>query len=134
MSLEIYQNNCLLYSGKDFPEGQMRVDIPVEWPGTLTIITGNKTHNDMLIENGFIVKQKYIEVIGLLINNFPLHIDQLDCVFDCCREDRSEITHENFWGFNGVITINFDAKNPMRYLLALNSEFDINRLTWNHNE
>lgn len=129
MSLEIYQNDFLLYSGKDFEEGRLQVNVYVEWPGTLTIKTGNKTFDDILIENGTVVKQKFLEVVGLSINNFPLHIDYLDRVFNCCCEGQTKITHENFWGFNGVITIDFNTKDPMRYLLATNSEFVINRLT-----
>lgn len=135
MSIDIYQHDQLLYAGRDFDEGKLRVDVIIEWPGQLIIKVGNKNNNDALVDDtGFIIKHKFVDVVGVLINNFPINIDLLDKVFNCQKEGQDTVTHENFWGFNGTITVNFDTENPMRYLLAHNNQFDINRLTWNNNE
>jgi len=84
--------------------------------------------------NGNIFKDKSIEVTGILINNFPIHQDLIDKLFICQREGSSEITNENWWGFNGKIKIVFDQANPMRYMLYLKNEFNMNRLYWDLND
>jgi hypothetical protein len=40
----------------------------------------------------------------------------------------------HFWGFNGNTKIIFDQPTPMRYMLALKNEFNMNRLYWDTNE
>ena len=64
MSIDIYQQDQLLYSGRDLDEGQLKVDVPFEWPGQLTIIVGNKNDCDALVDDsGFIVKHKFVKCI-----------------------------------------------------------------------
>lgn len=135
IKIEMFDQTTPIYAGENLPDGPMRIDCQINWPTTINIITSNKTSNDMEVDsNGNILKDKSIEVVGMSINNFPIHQDLIDKLFVCQREGSSEITNENWWGFNGNIKIEFDQPNPMRYMLALKNEFNMNRLYWDTNE
>lgn len=136
MNIDIQEKEKILFSGRDLNEGTMDVNIRLaQWPTKLSIDLSNKQKNDTQCDSqGIIIKDKSIEVIAISINGFPLHIDLIDQIFDCQREGSSEISHENYWGFNGKVIMNLHSKNPMRYLLSHNNQFDINKLSWNDDE
>ena len=135
IKIEMFDQTTTIYAGENLSDGPLRIDCEIDWPTTVNIITSNKTSDDMEFDsNGIILKDKSIEVVGILINNFPIHQDLIDKLFVCQREGSSEITNENWWGFNGNTKIIFDQPNPMRYMLALKNEFNMNRLYWDTNE
>lgn len=135
MKLEMFDLTAPIYTGENLPDGPVRIDCEINWPTTINIVTSNKHPTDTEVDvNGNIVKDKSIEVVGMSINNFPIHQDLIDKLFICQREESSTITNENWWGFNGKIKITFDQPNPMRYMLALKNEFNMNRLHWDLNE
>jgi hypothetical protein len=135
MKIEMFDQQLLVYTGENLPDGPIRIDCQINWPTILNITTSGKHPNDMEVDaDGSIIKDKSIEVTGVLINNFPIHQDLIDKIFICQREGSSEITNENWWGFNGKIKVIFDQLNPMRYMLALKNEFNMNRLHWDTNE
>jgi len=135
MKFEMFDQTTPIYVGENLPNGPMRVDCQINWPTTVNIITSNKNPDDMEVDvDGNTLKDKSIEVVGILINNFPIHQDLIDKLFICRAEGSSNTTHENWWGFNGKIKIEFDQPNPMRYMLALKNEFNMNRLHWDINE
>jgi hypothetical protein len=135
MKVEIYDQHTCVYTGENLTEGPLQIDCMVNWPTTVNITLSNKGKNDTLIdEAGEIIKDKAIEVTQVLINNFPIHQDLIDKIFICRREGSDRDTNENWWAFNGNIKILFDQPNPMRYMLSLKNEFDVNRLQWNSNE
>jgi hypothetical protein len=133
MHVDILDQQQLLYSGQNLKEGILNISIEVTWPTQLTIITSNKhdtdTEND---DDGNIIGDKSIEVTGILINNFPIQIDLVDQLFNCQWHNSKEVTHENYLGLNGTVTIDFDKANPMRYFLELKNQFDMNRLQWDN--
>lgn len=135
MKIEMFDQKKSVYVGENLPDGPLRIDCCIDWPTTLNIITSNKHSNDCEVDiEGNILKDKSIEVVGILINNFPIHQDLIDKLFLCHKEGSSHITNENWWGFNGKIKIIFDQSNPMRYMLSLKNEFNMNRLHWNLDE
>lgn len=136
MNIDIVEDNKILFSGRDLDEGLLAVDLKVSrWPTELLIYLTGKRKNDTLCDDqGIIITDKSIEVVGITLNRFPLHIDLLDRVFDCEREGSTDISHENYWGFNGKVTMKLHGKNPVRYLLSHNNQFDINKLSWNDHE
>ena len=135
MKVEIHDQHTCVYTGENLTEGPLQIDCMVNWPTTVNITLSNKGKNDTLIdEAGEIIKDKAIEVTQVLINNFPIHQDLIDKIFICRREGSDRDTNENWWAFNGNIKILFDQPNPMRYMLFLKNEFDVNRLQWNSNE
>jgi len=131
----MFDQTTPIYTGENLPDGPARIDCQINWPTTIHIVTSNKHPDDMEIDaNGNILKDKSIEITGILINNFPIHQDYIDKLFICQQEGSSDITSENWWGFNGKIKIIFDQPNPTRYMLSLKNEFNMNRLYWNINE
>jgi hypothetical protein len=135
LKIEMFDQLSPVYTGENLPDGPIRIDCQINWPTTVNIITSGKHPNDMEVDaDGNIIRDKSIEVIGVLINNFPIHQDLIDKLFVCQREGLIETTHENWWGFNGRIQIQFDQHNPMRYMLSLRNEFNMNRLHWDTDE
>lgn len=135
MKLELFDQQTPIYCGENFLDGPLRIDCLINWPTTINIVTSNKHPDDIEVDaSGNIIRDKSIEVTGILINNFPIHQDLVDKLFICQKAGSSEITHENWWGFNGNIKLNFDKSNPMRYMLSLKNEFNMNRLYWDTNE
>ena len=135
MKIEIFDQTRPIYTGENLSDGPLRINCLIDWPTTVNITTSNKTPGDTKIDNnGNILRDKSIEVTGILINNFPIHQDLIDKLFICQHTGSSDITNENWWGFNGNIKIIFDHANPMRYMLSLKNEFNMNRLYWDTNE
>ena len=135
MKVEIYDQHTHVYTGENLTEGPLQINCMIRWPTTINITLSNKGKNDTLINDaGEIIKDKAIEVTQVLINNFPIHQDLTDKIFICRREGSDVDTNENWWAFNGNIKILFDQPSPMRYMLSLKNEFDVNRLQWNINE
>ena len=135
MKIEMFDQTRLIYTGENLPDGPFRINCLIDWPTTVNIITSNKTQDDTEIDaSGNILKDKSIEVTGILINNFSIHQDLIDKLFICQHEGSPNITNENWWGFNGTIKIIFDHATPMRYMLSLRNEFNMNRLYWNTDE
>lgn len=133
MKIEIFDQTKHIYTGENLPDGQLRIDCEINWPTTVIIITSNKSPKDIEVDGtGNIIRDKSIEAIGILINNFSIHQDIIDKLFICQHDGLSNITNENWWGFNGHIKIQFDKPNPTRYMLALKNKFDMNRLYWDH--
>jgi hypothetical protein len=135
MKIEIYDQHACIYTGENLTEGPLKIDCMIDWPTTVNITLSNKGKTDTLTdETGEIIKDKAIEVTEVLINNFPIHQDLIDKLFICRREGSDVDTNENWWSFNGTVKILFDQLNPMRYMLSLRNEFNINRNHWNNND
>lgn len=135
MKIDIYDQQARVYTGENLIEGPLQIDCMINWPTTVNITLSNKGQDDTLIDkSGKIIKDKAIEVTQVLINNFPIHQDLIDKMFICRREGSDVDTNENWWSFNGTVKILFDQLNPMRYMLSLRNEFNINRNHWNNNE
>lgn len=131
MKIEIFDQATPIYVGENLSDGPLRIDCLINWPTVINIVMSNKHPKDTEVDNnGCILKDKSIEVIGILVNNFSIHQDLIDKLFICQREGSSSTSNENWWGFNGKIKIIFDQLNPMRYMLALKNEFNMNRLYW----
>jgi hypothetical protein len=135
LTIEIFDQTRSIYTGEDLPDGPLRIDCLIDWPTTVNIVTSNKHTNDIEFDiDGNILKDKSIELIGISINNFPIHQDLIDKLCVCQKNGSSTITYENWWGFNGNIKFEFNQPTPMRYMLSLKNEFNMNRLYWDINE
>jgi hypothetical protein len=131
MALKIYNENLLLYEQDNFTEGPGQINFTTNWPSVITIYASNKKNGDTIFNNkGKVIADKAVEITGILINGFAVHIDMIDKLFHCIRDGSNITTHENYWGFNGCIKINFTEESPMRYMLELGNQFDVNRLEW----
>ena len=131
MALKIYNEDLLIYEQDTFVEGAGQINLTVNWPSILTIYSSNKKNDDTVTNSeGKVIIDKAIEITGILINGFAIHNDMIDKLFNCLRDGSNIITHENYWGFNGIIKINFNNQSPMRYMLELKNQFDVNRLEW----
>ena len=123
IKMQMFDQTTPIYTGENLSDGPMRIDCEITWPTTVNIVTSNKHPDDSEVDiNGNTIKDKSIEITGILVNNFPIHQDLVDKLFICQREGSVDTTNENWWGFNGKIKIIFDQSNPMRYMLSLKNE------------
>ena len=135
MHLEIFDGTKSIYTTPDLTDGLLCIDCEINWPTTINIIISNKGNEDTLTDqNGTVIKDKAIEVTQVLINNFPIQQNLIDKIFICRRDGATVDTNENWWGFNGTVKIMFNQPTPMRYMLSLKNEFDINQLRLGKNE
>lgn len=131
MSIQISDHTGIRYTNSSFEPGPVCIKCTIAWPTQVTIDLSNKHSNDIIQDsNGNIIENKAIEIDTVLINNFPIQYELMEQIFNCKRQSSDIITHENFWGFNGKVCINFGATSPMRYMLELNNPFEINRSGW----
>ena len=131
--MDIYDSDLLICSSRDLNDGLNHIKFSTRWPTTLTIVTSNRNQEDTECDsNGSIIRNKAIEVTGVLINNFGMQIDLVDKLFQCYRDNNPNPTNENFWDFNGKIQMHLTHSSPMRYMLALQNQFDGDRLTWDN--
>lgn len=129
--MDIFDGETLIHSSRDLDQGLTNIEFSVNWPTTVTIVTSNRNVDDVKNDsNGSIIENKAIEVTGILINNFSMHIDLIDKLFQCYDGNTPSSTNKNFWDFNGKIQMNLTHNSPMRYMLALHNQFDGNRLIW----
>lgn len=135
MKIEIYDHYTHVYTAENLTEGPLQINCMINWPTTVNITLSNKGNYDTVVnEHNEITHNKAVEVTDVLINNFPIHQDLIDKIFICRREGSSIDTNENWWSFNGDVKIHFDQTSPMRYMLSLKNEFNINRLHWDNND
>jgi hypothetical protein len=130
MSMEICDHIGLRYSNKLFEPGSVEIACEIAWPTCVTITLGNKHPDDMVVDQHGSIVNKAIEINSMLINRFPISHELMELQFNCRHTGSSNITHENFWGFNGQVIINFDKPSPMHYMIALKNPFEIKRLDW----
>jgi len=121
MSIEILENDRVLYMGKNFDEGPLDINCLIEWPSTITIKLGNKYPDDTNINDaGIVINDKSVILEKVSINNFPLEMQVMEKLVD----------NIIYWGFNGEVKMKFTEKNPTRWLLRMKNKFELPRLTW----
>jgi hypothetical protein len=134
MSMQISDHTGIKYFNDKFEPGKITIDCCIAWPTCVIIDLGNKNSDDMITTaEGIIVATKSIEIDTMYINRFPIQYELMESLFDCTHSGNDAVTHENFWGFNGQVKINFNYLSPMYYMLAIKNPFEIPRLDWlNH--
>jgi hypothetical protein len=131
MAIKIYNEDVLLYEQDNFITGPGQINFKTNWPSVITIYSSNKNNDDTIFnDKGEVTTDKSVEITGILINGFAVHIDMIDKLFHCLRNGDNTITHENYWGFNGCTKIYFTEDSPMKFMLKLGNQFDVNRLEW----
>jgi hypothetical protein len=79
MALKIYNEDVLLYKQDNFIEGPGQIDFATNWPSVITIYSSNKKNGDTIFNNkGKVIADKSVEITGILINGFAVHIDMID--------------------------------------------------------
>jgi hypothetical protein len=130
MDIQISDHIGVCYSNKHFEPGHVEIVCQINWPTCVIIDLGNKHPEDTILNQDGTMTNKAIEINSMLINRFPIAYELMELQFNCTHAGSNNITHENFWGFNGQVQINFDKPSPMHYMLALNNPFEIKRLDW----
>jgi hypothetical protein len=100
------------------------VELKVTLPTTVTISLSGKNYqlDTKLDSSGLIIADKYVKLKRLCIGRVPIEEQNL---FKICsyQTDQGNIIQSNYWGFNGVVTLNFEHENFIKYLLSINNKF-----------
>ena len=120
MSIEIFEDGKVLYTGEDLPSGPINITCDIQWPTALTIKLNNKQQDDTEIDNNNVINGKAIILENMSINNFPLEIRVMEQL----------VNNIIYWGFNGKVDMIFTEKNPTRWLLKMKNVFHMKRLIW----
>lgn len=109
-----YQGNVQRLA--DLPQGVLHHTMDVEFPSSMRIEISGKGVNDTKVDSqGRIIEDKYILLKNILVDGHP--IDQNWCCrFVVLRSDDHGPIVSNYWGFNGVVDLDFDSDNSFKWL------------------
>jgi hypothetical protein len=106
MSMQIFNNDCEILTKPVFTETEFEWDTVITWPTVLTIKLSGKDNNcDTKVENDQIVADKFIQLTELTVDKIPAALDKISLATEQTK------INTNYWGFNGVVSLNFDCKN-----------------------
>ncbi len=118
----------MLINGKRHDQPTVNLDLTL--PTKLIIELSNKNYNlDTQVDSqGKILADKYIKLLEMKLGNMPIEPVNL---FKICNyeTDKGMKFYDTYWGFNGTITIDFNQKSFIKYLLLLNNKFELNNLS-----
>jgi hypothetical protein len=105
MNLHIKQGDQVLWT-KNTTDPRFECTLNVEWPVQLELVLSGKGANDtVLAEDGTIKQDKYIKLESMIVDRMPVHILSLLELLEL--DTGKEKIKTNYWGFNGVVTLNF---------------------------
>ena len=117
----------MLINGKQHDQTIVNLDLTL--PSKLIIELSNKNYNldTQMNSQGKILADKYIKLLEMKLGNMPIEPVNL---FKICyyETDKSMKFYDTYWGFNGTVTIDFNQKSLIKYLLLLNNKFELNNL------
>ena len=126
MTLEIFQDKILLDKLENITDTSKSVCVSIDLPCQLKFVVSNKNYNnDTLVDNnGLIISDKYVILKNMLIESIPVKINVL---FDICQYYKNHNAvpiNDTYWGFNGVVVIDFDEEDFIKWCLKHNNTFD----------
>ena len=120
MNTEIYVNDQLICCPNFVNSNNLILDIPVNFPFDLRIqVSGKNLNTDTHVEDGKIVRDKYVKLKQLYVARYPVNEGVLYnmCLFHP-QDKPAEKT--NYFYCNGSAVLNFQAPDAMKWLLLYN--------------
>ena len=116
MSMKAVSGKKVLIDKKTFEDGEFSFSTEISWPDPVIFILENKEPNDTLVdESGNVLMDKFIKLESMIVDRMPVHIIALlDCV---SLTTDTQVLKTNYWGFNGIATVEFDKNNTMLWHL-----------------
>lgn len=116
----INENNLVRLNIDDIIHFNCKLNLPSK---LIIDISGKNYNTDTLIDpNGNILKDKFCKLKSMTLGNIPI---KESLIFNLCRykHDHSETeVFDTYWGFNGIVTINFDEENFIKWHLKHNNQ------------
>jgi hypothetical protein len=116
MRLTVLHDDGARHQFYDLAPGRFCHSWRQRFPGSVTIQVDGKGANDTLVdEQGQIIKDKFIQLIGLRVDGLGIDPNWLFHHIHLVRDDGKTVT-SSYWGFNGRVVIDFDSHNSWIWL------------------
>jgi hypothetical protein len=100
---------------------QLCCELIIDFPAQVKIIVFNKGPNDTIVdENQNVIKDKFIQLENLQVDNLQCNPLYLKNKIKLTTND-GRIFYDNYWGFNGEVTLDFSQKNSIFWAFETNS-------------
>lgn len=122
MQLEFLYNGqqCIMDPGRDVTITHvMDICFPAEI--TLTVSGKNMMTDTLLDEAGRIVRDKYIKLVAIEIDNIALPTAWMEKKIELIRPGQDPVI-SNYFGHNGTCSIRFSKANAFLQILSINGE------------
>ena len=120
MGVNIYANNDLIDSYQGNTRELVTVNKIINLPCTIRVELSGKTSRDTQLEDGKIINDKYVKLIGMRLGKIPVNEANM---FNLCKLDDGR--NDIFWGRNGTVEIDLDEEDFIIWHLKNDNLFDI---------
>lgn len=120
MSVDINDQNGVLLQLKDYTEDFINLTYNIKLPNKLTFTLSNKNtkYDTKLNSQGNIIADKYVNLEYITFGYIPIQNIQKIC--KC-----SSGVFDTFWGFNGIVEVEFDAISAIQWHLKHDNKFKL---------
>jgi len=121
--MQIFVNDTLVVNHASFDTNHFVFEKLVSWPSQIKIVVSNKnlSCDTQVDEQGKIVADKYIELKKVLVDRVESSIAYLNSPILDTGDNK---INSCYWGFNGVVNLNFDQTDSFIWHLNQRSNPD----------
>lgn len=106
--------------------GVYDVCLSVDFPNTVRIsLTGKRYDSDTeILSNGTYGRDKHVKLLAMSVGDIPV---SEKIMFDICEyqpDTDDMIRNDTYWGFNGIVILNFDSLDAIFWNLSRGNQFD----------
>lgn len=118
MSLQVFNKDSLIFDKSTFDKKKENVELELEFPTTLKIITDGKRVNDTIVSvDGVIVEDMFIKISKLSIDRMPIKTWILEKYLFSGKSQSGDTYDTNYIGYNGVTMIDLEFSNSFEFFL-----------------
>jgi hypothetical protein len=126
MSVVITDADSTIASLTDVEDRFVTVKHQIHLPNKLVFAVSNKNYaTDTLVDNtnDAILADKYVRLNQLTIGRMTINSEKFYNICSYVNDRNEHVTHDPFWAFNGVVTIDLFESNFIKYLFLINNKF-----------
>ena len=114
----VHENAKKVYSNL---EEKFTLQISINFPTQVKLILLGKKNNDTVVdENQNVVHDKFVKLTKLEVDNLQCNNFYLKNKIKLTTAD-SQVIHDNYWGSNGEVILDFNQKNSIFWALETGS-------------
>jgi|688.fasta_scaffold265246_2 hypothetical protein len=114
----VHENAKKVYSNL---EEKFTLQMSINFPTQVKLILLGKKNNDTVVdENQNVVQDKFVKLTKLEVDNLQCNNFYLKNKIKLTTAD-SQVIHDNYWGSNGEVILDFNQKNSIFWALETGS-------------
>lgn len=103
-------------------EGKIMLDVPINFPNSISIELSGKSPSDTKVVDGEIVADKYVHLKRMVVGGIPVTEVNLFKILQYHHDGIT--TSDPYWGFNGEVVIDFDHDSFIGWHLKNQNGFE----------